>query len=82
MLMRPKPIARQSSASSSFWRGFATAFAAPMLFWCSFRSIAESSPAPDMKGAWAEAGKAMQGGAEDAGFLKYQHFEPKSARFW
>ena len=60
MLMRPKPIARQSSASSSFWRGFATAFAAPMLFWCSFRSIAESSPAPDMKGAWAEAGKAMQ----------------------
>ena len=60
MLMRPKPIARQSSASSSFWRGFATAFAAPMLFWCSFRSIAESSPAPDMKSAWAEVGKAMQ----------------------
>ena len=60
MLMRSNPIARQSSASGSFWNGFIHAFAAPMLFWCSFRSIAESSPSPDMKSAWAEVGKAMQ----------------------
>lgn len=60
MLMRTTQIAHPFSDSDSFWSGFATAFAAPMSFWCSFRSIAESSAAPDMKDAWADVGKAMQ----------------------